>query len=406
MVNTILTIGMITREAVRLWYNSNSFIQAVDTQYDDQFARTGAKIGSTLRIRLPNDYTVRRGTAVSVQSTTEQSIQLVLADQRGVDVSFSTAERTMSLDDYSTRVLGPMVNNLVGDVAASVIEGCEAGTANFVANLNGGGVVLSPTSQTWLEANAILTNNSAPKANRQVVLDPFTMARTVSSLSGLFNPQSSISKQYMSGQMYDALNFIWSEDPTVVKHTTGAYGALPTVAGANQTGLQITTTAFAGPLNVGDIITFEDVNAVNRVTKRSTGMLRQFVVTAAVQTGDTIVHIYPALIPAGPAGQQVQYQTVDLSPDAGATMDVVTNASTVYRKNLAFSPDAVTLATADLELPRGVHEAAREQYDGVSMRMVTDYDIGTDQMITRLDVLFGYLWIRPEWVVAVGDSIA
>jgi hypothetical protein len=42
------------------WENSPGFIQRVNQQYDDQFGAQGAKIGDTLRIRLPNDYTVTR----------------------------------------------------------------------------------------------------------------------------------------------------------------------------------------------------------------------------------------------------------------------------------------------------------------------------------------------------------
>ena len=71
----------------------------------------------------------------------------------------------------------------------------------------------------------------------------------------------------------------------------------------------------------------------------------------------------------------------------------------------AFVPEAITMATADLELPKGVHEAARENYDGISLRMVTAYNIATDQYITRLDILYGSLFIRPEWCVAVADAV-
>ena len=120
MANSLLTIDMITREAIMLFRNSNAFIQNLDRQYDDQFANDGAKIGYNLRIRLPNDYVVRTGAAMSVQDTSEQSTPLVVSTQKGVDVSFSTQERTMSLDDYSERVLQPMINDLAGNVAASL----------------------------------------------------------------------------------------------------------------------------------------------------------------------------------------------------------------------------------------------------------------------------------------------
>ncbi len=407
MANSLLTINMITREAVRLWKNSNAFIQNVDMQYDSSFAVSGAKIGSTLRIRLPNDFTVTTGPALSVQDTAEQSTTLVLATQKHVDVSYSTADRTLSLDDYSRRVLAPMVNNLAGAVAVDIMSGSEGGICNFSANQDINNNILSPVAGTYLDAKASLLLNSSPVANLKVVNGPRTEARVVSSLSGLLNPASEISRQYVTGKMYDALGFIWMADQTAITHTNGALAqGSATVNGANQTGLNLTVNALAAPLNQGDIITLAGVNAVNRITKQDTGELRQFAVTAPVAQGATSIPIYPALVP-GVGGQPVQYQTVTVSPANGAAVNPTNGlaASTKYRKNFAYAPEAVTLATADLEMPHNVHEAAREEFDGVSMRMVTDYFIGTDMLITRLDVLYGYLWIRPEWAVVVADRI-
>lgn len=411
MANSLLTINMITREAIRLWKNANEFIRNIDMQYDDSFAKTGAKIGTSLRIRLPNDFTVTTGPAASVQDTAEQSTTLVLATQKHVDVSYSSVDRTMSLDDFSKRILAPMVNNLAGAVAADVMSGVDGGVANFVANTDASGNILNPTASTWLNAGASLDLNSAPVRGRKIIIDPVTQARTVASLSGLFNPTTRISEQYESGAMGRALGFEWFMDQTVLKHTTASYtgsGSPATVcgttSGASQTGLSITTSAITGGLSVGDIVTFAGSNGVNRITKQTTGQLRQFVVTATVATGGTSISIYPALIPAS-GTNQVQYQTVDASPTASGNINVVTLSAAVYRKNIAYVPEAVTLATADLELPRGVHEAAREQFDGVSMRMVSAYNIQTDQFITRLDTLYGYLWVRPEWAVAVADAV-
>ena len=407
MANSLLTINMITREAVRLWKNSNAFLQNVDMQYDDSFAVVGAKIGSTLRIRLPNDFTVTTGPALSVQDTSEQSTTLTLATQKHVDVSYSTADRTLSLDDYSRRVLAPMVNNLAGAVAVDIMSGSAGGICNFVANQDPNNNVLSPNQATYLLAGAALGNNSAPIANRKIVNSLNTEARVVSTLSGLLNPATEISRQYVTGRMYDALGFIWMSDQTVIAHTTGALAqGSATVNGANQTGLALTVNALAAGLNIGDIITIAGVFQVNRITKQSTGQLRQFAVTANVPIGAVSIPIYPALVP-GVGGNAVQYQTVTVSPVNGAAVNVVAGlaAGTTYNSNFAFAPEAVTLATADLEIPKGVHEAAREEFDGVSMRMITDYFIGTDQLITRLDVLYGYLWIRPEWAVIVADVV-
>lgn len=411
MANSLLTINMITREAVRLWKNSNAFIQHIDMQYDDNFAKTGAKIGTSLRIRLPNDFTPRTGPAASVQDTAEQNTTLVLATQKGVDVSFNTVDRTMSMDDFSRRILAPMVNTVTGAVAADVMSGVEsggtngAGICNYVQNSDGGGNLISPVASTWLQAGAYLKQNSAPMGDWKFILDPITEARTVSSLSGLFNPAGKISSQYKSGQMAsDTLGGDWYMDQTVIQHTGGsAAGYLVNLAG--QSGLSININTGTGTFLVGDIITFAGVHMVNRITKQASSQLRQFVVTAAVVSGGTSVSIYPALIPAV-GGQIVQYQTVDASPANAAAVTLVNPASVAYRKNFLFAPEGTTMATADLIMPtKGVEEAAREEYDGVAMRMLTAYIPGTDQLLTRLDVLYGYLWVRPEWACVVADVI-
>lgn len=405
MANTILTIDMITRAAVSLFKNSNMFVQNIDTQYDSQFAVDGAKIGDTVRIRLPNDYTVRTGTALQAQDTAEQYTSLSLSTQKGVDVSFSTAERTMKLDDYSERVLMPMMNNLAGAVAYDVMLGVESGVCNFVSNVDGSSNIISPTADTALQAKSALESNSAPQMpGRKIVVDEYTEARIVSTLSGLFNPSQEISAQYRTGSMKNALSFDWYMDQTVIKHTTGTFSAGGTVNGASQTGTTLTVNAITGTFTKGDIITIAGVFAVNRVTKQTTGKLRQFVVTADVANGATSIPIYPAITP-GVGGQPVQYQTVVDSPANAAAVALVSKPSEIYRKNIAYAPEAITLATADLMTPKGVHEVARRQQDGISMRMLTDYVVGTDQMATRLDVLYGYKFVRPEWAVALADKI-
>lgn len=417
MANTLLTIGGITREAIRLFMNSNAFIGNIEKQYDSAFAKTGAKIGQQLRIRLPNDYVVSDGPALSVQDTNEQQTTITVATQRHVDTSFNSVDMTMSLDDYSEIILAPKINNLAGNVAATimsgvtvaqgpfagtVVNGAEGGICNLVANTDGSGNIISPTSETYLLAGAALDQNSAQVGNRKLITDPFTMARTVSTLSGLFNPSGKISQQYTNARVYDALNFEWFQDQTTIMHTSGSFSA-GTVNGGSQTGTSITTNAITGTLKKGDIITFAGVNAVNRVTKVSQGTLRQFVVTADVATAGTSISIYPALVPAN-AGNAVQYQTVDASPLNSATITLVTPASGQYRMNFGFAKQAVTMVTADLEMPPNV-KGAREQMDGVSMRAVTQYVIGTDQTADRLDILFGWLFVRPEWACIVADKV-
>jgi len=414
MANTYLTIDMITAEAVMLFKNSNLFIMNMDTQYDDQFAVDGAKIGDTLRIRLPSDFIVTDGPAMQLQDNTQQFTTLTVSSQKNVATPYTTAERTMSIDRYSELVMAPMVNALCGKVASTIMRGAEGGVCNLISNVDGAGNIISPTLDQFTGANAVLDDQGATMMDRRCVQDPTSDARTVSSLAGLLNPVTEVSAQFRSGMMKSGLGFDrFFRDQTVIKHTTGTFSAGGTVNGGGQStstsGGTINVNAITGTLLVGDIITIDGVNAVNRVTKDSLGTLRQFVVTANAANGATAISIYPGLIASATGvagGPDQQYQTVDASPINGAQVRLVTPAGSVYRKSLAYTQKAVTMATADLVMPKkAVEEAARTSYDGVSMRMLTDYLPLTDQLATRLDVLFGFKYIRPEWLCVIADRI-
>ena len=410
MPNSLITPTLVVRRALELFRNSNAFLQMVDRQWQDEFGSpsvAGQKPGSTIQIRLPNDYVLRSGPTAVAQSTTESTSPFTVATQVGVDIAFSMVERTMSMQDYDMRVIQPAVNTLVGGIAVDIMRGAEA-IPNMVRNVDGSSNTISPTLNTWATAGALLDKISTPRGQRRAILDPITMARTVGSFSGLFNQQSKIGDQYETAMIKkDVLGMDWAQDPTVLSHTTGAAATMPTVAGASQSGSTITVSAVpAGGLAKGDLITFAGVYAVNRVTKVSTGQLAQFALTADVSAGATALPIYPPLIPplAGPA--PAPNQTVSASPAGGAVIVRLTPTGEIYRNNFIFHPLAVSLAIVPMEMPtRGVVEAYRESYNGVSIRLITFYDGINDQMITRLDVLYGYKWVRPEWAVRVPDTL-
>lgn len=402
MANSLLTISQITRMAIPLFVNSNAFIKNLDRQYDKEFGKNGEKIGSTLRIRLPNDYTTNSGPAISVQDTAEVQTVLTMADQENIAVSFTTADLLLSMDDFSERILLPMMNNLAGKVAVNIMNANALSICNMNANLDANGVLLTPNDGTYLDAKASMSINSTPLSMQKIINDPRTEARVVTSLAGLLNPASAISDQYYDGVMYKALGATWYSDQTVLKNTTGT-ATTATVSGANQTGPTLTISALSGTALAGDIWSIAGVNATNMVTKQTTGEVRQFVITVAAANGDTTLNIFPSIIPAV-GGQPVQYQTVDTSPADGAVLTPYLAASTTYRNNFRYSPQAITMATGDLPLPAN-KVTARHKYDNVSMRMARDWMVGTDQEITRVDVLFGSLTVRPQWGSRVPDKI-
>ena len=121
MSNSLLTPTAVTREALRILHQKLNFVGNINRTYDDSFAQSSAKIGDSLKIRLPNEYTVRTGANLSTQATTETSTTLQVATQKGVDVSFSSAELTLSLDDFSSRILEPAMSVLAANIEADAL---------------------------------------------------------------------------------------------------------------------------------------------------------------------------------------------------------------------------------------------------------------------------------------------
>ncbi len=417
--NSLLTVSQITRFSIPLFTNTNLFLKYMNRQFDDQFGNEGAKIGAQLRIRLPNDYTATDGPGIALQDTNEQQVVLTVSTQRHIDVAFTSAERTLSVQDYEERILLPRVNALAGSVAYTIMAGSEGGVARAVANVDANNNILPVNAVPFSRARAILTNNSAPpnvgaKA-WNVVLEPDSDSRVAVALQGLLNPVSETSDRFRSGMIKSGLGFgRWFEDQTTIKHTTGTL-VTGTVNGANQSGTQLTVSALGGTVNQGDIFTIAGVLAVNRVNKQPLGTLQQFVATAPAAAGATTLNLYPAIIPAASTTPYAslpytaqQYQTVVALPANAAVITPFANASTTYKKNICYAPDMVSMVVAPLWMPeggRGVIEAARHTMDNVSMRSLVCYEAATDQPIDRLDVLFGYYYPRPEWGVSACDSL-
>ena len=418
MANNILTPSMITRYSIRMFLNTNYFIQNVSRQFESQFGIEGARIGAQLRIRYANQYVPTDGPGLSVQDTTEQQFLLAVATQRHIDVAFTSAETTLDIDDYMERIVLPRVNALAANVAIQIMANTANTVRNITANVDANNNILAVTDSPFALARAILEENSAPnfgeQGMRKVVLAPRSDTRVQLALRGLLNPVDSISKQYNTGMMYEALQFRWFEDQSVVNHTTGS-ATTATVNGANQTGQTLTINALSGTINAGDIFTIAGVNAVNRTGYQTLGTAAQFVATAAAANGATSISFYPPIVPplnstpyAGLPYTPQQYMTVTASPANNATITPFANASVTYRQNMAYAPDAITMVVAPLWIPpneKGVIAAARHNYDQLSMRSLVVYEPTTDQPIDRLDILFGSGVPRPEWICNVADVV-
>ena len=391
MSNTILTPTAVTRETMMILHNAVRFSRYVNRQYDDSFAQSGAKIGTALKIRKPNKYSVRTGAAINVQNTTEDSVTLTVATQKGVDVSFSSLEETLSIQDFSERVLLPAVTRL-----ASQID--KDGTAEYANVYNFVGTAGTPpnTAQVWLDAAAKIDNYTAPRdGNRAAILNPLAMARTVDGLKGLFQNARKVSDQYDSGLVVDALglNFDMSQNIPIHSNGTSGSGTSITVSGSQSAGTTLVISANGAGIAVGTVFTIADCYAANPETGESTGELAQFVCTAA--TDATHIEVSPSMNVTAPNA------TLVALPANGKAITILGAASTSYAQNLVYHRDAFALACADLIMPQGVHFAGRKSQDGFSIRVVRQYDINNDLLPMRIDMLYGWKTIRPEWACRV-----
>jgi hypothetical protein len=384
MSNTILTPDMITKEALRILHQKANFIGSMNRAYDDSFAQSGAKIGDSLRIRLPNRYTVRTGATLSAQDTTEQATTLQVSTQKGVDLNFTSNELTLSLDDFSKRILEPAMAQLAASVESDAFN-----MALDVPNVVGASGSAT-TFKNVLEARKKLSDNLAPTAERRLILNTQDNVDLVDSLKGLFQDSSTISQQYKEGMVGKTAGFDAIYENTLIPNFTNGAGAGYLVNGAAQSGSSLIVDTGTGALPKGTIFTIANVYAVHPESRLSTGILQQFVVTANYTGGGGTVAIYPAIVASG------ALQTVNAVPADNAAITVYNTASDVTTTSLAFHKDAFTFATADLVMPKGVDFAAREVYDGISIRVVRQYDVNNDAFPCRLDILYGYKAIRPQ----------
>jgi len=395
--NSLLTIDMITRKALEILENNLVLTRNVNRQYDDSFAVEGAKIGSTLRIRLPDRALVTDGAALQVQDDNEQFTTLSVSNQKHIGVNFTTAELTMQLDDFAERVLKPRISQLASSIDADV-----ANAYRTIGNSVGTPGTTPSTSFVLLQAQQKLNENAAVMSPRYATVNPAANAGLVEGMKGLFNPTDTVSKQFKNGMMgtgvlgFEEINMSQS----IKQHLTGTRAATGATTGAAVTAEGATTltlTVGSGEtINPGDVFTIADCFAVNPQTRESTGSLFQFVALASTTATTTATVTVAPIYSANHA-----LATVNALPANSKAVVFVGAPSQQYAQNLVYHKDAITFATADLLLPQGVDMASRAVHNGISLRIVRQYDINNDRMPCRIDVLYGYGVIRAPMATRI-----
>ena len=406
MSNAFQNPVMYTNECLAIAQNNIVLGKRVNRMNEKEFGKSEFKIGDTLNVRRPAMFEQETASvAFSAQAYTETSIPLVVNTQAHVDTSFTSAEMTLNLQDFSDRVLKPGIIRLA--------QGCDyagyVNASNTVGNAVGTGVAPAAISELF-DIGKKLDDFATPRdGDRSLAMDQAATAKMVGLATGFFNPQSQISSQYKEGLFVDTtgtIGLVMGMSQNVNRHTVGVATGSPltnTAQGladgwANTFDLNTDgwTNSTTGIVTAGDVITIATVHSVNPVTKQSTGQLMQFVVTetadSGASTGPATLTISPAPIYDGP------FQNIDVQIADGKTITVLGTGGTAYADNIAWHKSAFQLAVVPLQdmSAFGTWGAVRSQ-DGFSLRVVRQALISSDTVANRVDMLYGWATVRPEW---------
>lgn len=397
MSNTLLTSSVIAREALMRFKNSLGFTKGANRQYDNQFAKTGAKIGATINVRKPQRFTASDGEILVLQDVANETLPLTLNQRKHVGFQFSTQDLTLNIDDF-----GDLYLKGATDALANQVDRTGLTLARTIANAEGVPGTTPTAIDDVLNAQQILNEMGAPVGDRNVILNPKAQNKIVAGSKGLFQSSEQIAKQYEDGVMGIAAGAKWRMAQNIYIHTVGTQGGTPLVDASGSisgTSLAIKgwTATIATRLKLGDVFTIANVYAVNPLTFQTTGSLQQFVCTADVVcdgSGNSVASIYPSI--NATVGNT---QTVNAAPVDGAAITVLGASAAVTPLNLVYHKDAFILGTADLLVPKSVEmgSVARDSESGLSIRFIRFYDGVNDRMVNRLDILYGWLVAHPEW---------
>lgn len=395
MANTIITPTVIANEALMQLENNLVMGKLVHREYKKEFV----KVGESVSIRKPVKFEVSTGATRVNQDVQEASTTLTVDQRKHVSWKFSTQDLTMKIEEYSERYIQPAMIALANNVDAALTGLYKGVFANV------GTAATTPT--TFLNFGAAarrMDEMAVPTEQRRLVLNPAAALTAADMLKGLYNPE--LVKGAVRGRTIGPLaGFDTYMDQNIKRHTTGVWGGTPLVNGASQSvtyaaaahtygstsqtlnvdGLTITT----GAVKQGDVFTIAGVYSVNPVSKEDTGVLQEFVVQAdgtANGSGQIALTISPAIITSG------AFQTVTAAPADNAAITLIASHSA----NLAFHKNAFALVTCPLELPDGAAWKAQQSANGLSVRVVKDYDIASDDEIIRIDILYGVKALYPE----------
>jgi hypothetical protein len=407
MSNAPLTVKqaqtIISKTAAAMFKDKCQFLNTIDTEPDSTFkGANGYMAGDTINIAKPARFSMNTTADITsaIQDIEEDKVALALSRQRNVPVAMTSAEiaTDLALKDWMKRVLEPAITTLSNGIEAE----CLGDVADLVGNSVGTPGSNPFDTDTMLTARELLSKNLCPYDDKRfALLDSGAMRKATNARKGLFQSSSEIASQYKNGYVGQADGFTYLENNLLPTHTNGndvtGVTVKTTVSTAGQATLVVQgLTNTTGTVTKGSVITIDGVFAVHPVTGVAYDHLQQFIVLnneTADGSGDATLDLYPAFYTS--TGRK----SVSAYPQANAAVTFVGTASQSTINSVAYHKSAFRFVSAPLVLPNGVHMASQERVDGVSIRTIQDYTVLTDKLVMRIDVLYGFTAVRPEWAV-------
>lgn len=413
MSNTILTASIIAKEAVMILDNELVMAKKVFRGYEDDFDKkpNGYKVGDTLTIRKPVDFTVRDGATMAAQDVVEGSTSIVIDKRKGVDFKFTSQDLTLKIGELSERVIKPAMVQLANQIDADLM-------ALYKQIPSWVGTPTPPINSyaDFAKGPERMDEYANPTDGRCAVLSPADHWGLLGSQTALYM-QDVAKGAYRKGSLGEIGGVDTYMSQNVPTHTVGSAATASAVADAPAgSGVLSTTYAAskdlgymylstdgwdASTLKQGDILELSNVYAVNPVTKATLAFRKQFVVMEDTVTaaGDTAIKISPPIITSG------AYQNVSAVPvDGTTTIAKIGTGGTAYRQNLMFHKNAFALVSVPLISPPGAVDVGRQSYKGTNVRVIPVYDGISDESAWRLDVLYGVKAIDPRLAHRISGS--
>ena len=407
MTSTTLTPDMISKRTMAVLSEKAQFVGSINRDYEKEFGKT-PKIGDSFRIRMPIDPIVVEGKVMpdTIPEYVDRNQRITIDSRFHIPMDFDMADLKLDIDEFTERFIDPSASKMAARIEQDIIRRATLATANYVGTP---GVPLNDLAVP-LDARAKLAQNLIPDGVApNILLSTRQSTRMVKALAGLFNDQGKIGNQYSDGRMVRAAGFGWRESESITTHTNGTATngtVTANVATNGATTIGMSGLGANGTIKAGSVFVIgtsaNGVFAIHPETKAVfDGELQQFVVTADVTANSTGVAASVPIFPAIYFDPAAQWQNVSRAPAATNVVTWVGAPSSITQNALAYIKSAFSVAFVELPKPEGVHFASTVTHDGISLRVIRDYDPKHDRIISRMDVMYGFKAVRPEWACRI-----